>query len=83
MSGWVILPCRISWKLGTRFRVLRARLSIEGESAAGKLQYLRSRGQEIDEGRERGMEKNGERSRADKKERSQVGGCIAGRENET
>jgi hypothetical protein len=34
MSGWVILPCRISWKLGTRFNVLRARLSIENYEAA-------------------------------------------------
>jgi hypothetical protein len=39
ISGWVILPCRRSWKLGTRLKVLRAMFSIEEDSSrrtAGK-----------------------------------------------
>lgn len=36
MSGWVILPCRRSWKLGTRLKVLRAMFSIEEERCSRK-----------------------------------------------
>lgn len=36
ISGCDILPCKISWKLGTRCRVLRARLSMKYRKAVGE-----------------------------------------------